>query len=353
MKRVKDAIARLRARSRLADHVIMTIEHYNTVRGGMLAGGITYFGFLSFFPILALAFFVVGYVKQAFPGSEDALRTAIEQVLPGIISRDPNPPNGQLSFDQIENAKAFAGVVGLLGVLYSGLGWLSALRQALVAVFEVPDSRQDNFAVGKGKDLVMLVLLGLVLVVSVSVAGLVTGFARDILDAVGLSGLLSRVLLQALAVVVGLAASTLLFFTMYRLLPGSSVRSADMWRGALLAAVGFEVLKQLAFLVLGGASGSALAPLAVSLTLVVWIYYFARITIYGASWAYTRSHAPDDSAFPPSVPPPSAPPPTEEVAGASTAAATPGRTTAASTRPAVVVGALALAVWAWFRRERS
>lgn len=346
MKRVKDAIARLRARSRLADHVLLTIEHYNTVRGGILAGGITYFGFLSFFPILALAFFVVGYVKQAFPGSDEALKTAIEQVLPGIISRDPTPPNGQLSFGQIEDAKAFAGVVGLLGVLYSGLGWLSALRQALVAVFEVPDTRQDNFAIGKGKDLVMLVVLGLVLVVSVSVAGLVTGFASDILDVVGLSGLFVRVLLQALAVVVGLAASTLLFFTMYRLLPGSSVDSADLWRGALLAAVGFEVLKQLAFLVLGGASGSALAPLAVSLTLVVWIYYFARVTIYGASWAYTRSHAPDDSAFPPSVPPP-----TDEVAGP--AAAGPAASTPTSTRPALVLGALALAVWAWVRRERT
>ena len=35
-------------------------EHYGDVKGSLQAGAVTYFAFLSFFPILALAFFVVG-----------------------------------------------------------------------------------------------------------------------------------------------------------------------------------------------------------------------------------------------------------------------------------------------------
>ena len=33
----------------------------------------TYFAFLSFFPILALAFFVVGYIAQVYPDAQNNL----------------------------------------------------------------------------------------------------------------------------------------------------------------------------------------------------------------------------------------------------------------------------------------
>lgn len=356
MRRVKEAVARLRARSRLLDQVLRMLDHYGTVRGGILAGGVTYFGFLSFFPILALAFFVIGYVKQVAPGSEDALKTAIEQILPGIISDRSNPPAGQISFQQIQDAKAVAGIVGVLGVLYAGLGWLSALRQALVATFEVPQDRQANFVVGKLRDLVMLAVIGVVLIASVGVAGVVTGYASDILDVVDLPDPIGGILLWALAIVLGVGASTLLFFTMYRLLSATPIPASHLWRGALLAAVAFEILKQLAFLVLNGAGGSAFAPLALSLTLVIWIYYFARITIYGASWAFV-SATPSTTAAP-SVTAVADGRPSGAALAASTAPVAaaeldPREPAVGWARPALVVGTLVVAVWAWVRREKQ
>ena len=42
-------------------------QHYGDVKGGLQAGAVTYFAFLSFFPILALAFFVVGLLSQVYP----------------------------------------------------------------------------------------------------------------------------------------------------------------------------------------------------------------------------------------------------------------------------------------------
>ena len=50
------SLAAARRRSRLLDHTMNTLKHYGNVQGGVLAGAVTYFGFLSFFPILALAF---------------------------------------------------------------------------------------------------------------------------------------------------------------------------------------------------------------------------------------------------------------------------------------------------------
>ena len=77
-------------------------------------------------------------------------------------------------------------IIGLLGLLYAGLGWLSALRDALIVVFELPGREQPNFVMGKVRDLIMLVVIGTVLMVAVGFTGLVSGFSQDLLDWAGL-----------------------------------------------------------------------------------------------------------------------------------------------------------------------
>ena len=62
-----------------------TQEHYGEVQASQWAGAVTYFGFLSIFPILALAFFFVGYISKVFPDAQDTLVEAINSMLPGII----------------------------------------------------------------------------------------------------------------------------------------------------------------------------------------------------------------------------------------------------------------------------
>ena len=86
----------------------------------------------------------------------------------------------------------------------------------------------------------------------------------------------------------GLLASTVLFYAIYRIL-GHPPRAADrtLWQGALLGAAGFEVLKFLVVNVIGALGGSAFAPLAIAVTLAVWINYFSKLVVYGAAWAMT------------------------------------------------------------------
>lgn len=352
--RIKAIIADLRARWAWFDHLLRMLEHYKTVRGNMLAGAATYFGFLSFFPILALAFFVVGYVNQVYPESEDVLKTAINEVLPGIISDRAEPPPGKVSFAQIQDAKTVAGVVGLAGVLYSGLGWISGLREGLSGAFSVPTTRKRNFVLGKGTDLVMLLAIGLVLVVSVAVSGLIDGFAETILDLVALPGPVGSILLWLVALVIGVAASSLLFFSMYRLLPPDTLPSKALWQGAVFAAIGFELLKQLVVQVLGSVGGSAFAPLALSVTLVVWINYFSRLAVYGASWAHTSKAAQDARAG--AIAEPGLlthdADSTVQVLTSAGSQSTPARI-ATALRPVVVFGSIAAAVWAWVRSEQG
>lgn len=280
---LKQRFERARRDSPLLDHVVRTVQHYGAVNGSQQSAGVTYFGFLSVFPVLLLAFTAVGVIAHVYPGARDTLISAITQVLPGLVGRGEH----QLSLDDIESAAATAGLVGLLGVLYAGLGWLSALRTALIAVFQEPKGEQPNFVMGKLRDLSGLVVLGGVLLVGVALSGLITHFSGQVLDWLGLGRGLDW-LLAVIAVVAGLAAGTLMFFLMFVLLARPQLPRTVLWQGALLAAVGFEALKQLSAVLLSSTAGQpAFQAFGIALILLVWINYFSQVTLYAAAWSYT------------------------------------------------------------------
>lgn len=287
--RLKTKVSNARERWPVLDHTIAMVQYYGEIQGSVLAGAVTYFGFLSFFPILALAFAVIGYVSVAYPDAREAMVTAIEQIFPGIVSPTEEP--GKISLEQIESSRAAAGIIGFAGVLYSGLGWLSGLRSALQVAFEIPKDEQRSFLLGKAVDLVVLATLGAVLIVSVGISGVVQGIAGRLIGWIGLETWVGTPLVWTVGIVLGVTASTLLFFVMFKLLAGPDLPSKPLWQGAFLGAAGFEVLKLVVVYILGGVGGSAFAPLAIAITLVVWINYFSRLVMFGAAWAMTSQLA--------------------------------------------------------------
>lgn len=281
--KVKTWTENVRARRPVLDHVVRTIQHYSQVRGSLQAGAVTYFAFLSVFPILALSFAIVGIVARVYTGAQDDLVAAINQVLPGMVGDG----KGQISLATIRDAAPGIASVGVLTVLYSGLGWLSGMRKALLTVFEKPLDERPNFVGGKLRDMVALAILGLVLLLSVAVSGVVTTLSAEIIRALGLDAD-REPLLWLLAVTVGLAASALLFFTFFKVLGSPDAPASSLWSGALLGAVGFEALKQISrWLLASTAEQPAFQAFGIALILVVWINYFSRIVMYAASWAHT------------------------------------------------------------------
>lgn len=283
----EERVGRIRRRWPLLDHLVRMVKHYLGVNGNLQSGAVTYFAFLSFFPVLALAFAVVGWVARFYPGSEDVLISAIDEVLPGMVGDE----EGQISLETIEAAAPGIFSIGILAILYSGLGWLSSMRKALLVVFELPDDAAPNFVVGKLRDLLTLALIGLTLLVSVALAGFVRGFSEQILDLLGLASTLSP-LVAAISIVVGLAANMLLFYALFRLLARPPTPPRSLWAGALLGALGFELLKLLStYLMASTKSQPAFQAFGIALILVVWMNYFSRVVFFAASWAHTSPRA--------------------------------------------------------------
>jgi len=297
-ERVTDRVTALRQRRPAVDHAVRMQEHYGSTKANQQAGAVTYFGFLSVFPVLALAFFVVGYVAKVYPEAQDTLLTSVESMFPGLIGTGDD----KLNLEDIQNSAATAGLLGLVGVLYSGLGWLSALRDALIAVFTLPAREQPNFVMGKLRDLITLVIIGTVLLIAVAFTGLVSGFSGDLLDWVGLDSELGW-LVSLLTIVLGLLANALLFFAMFRLLAAPDIPKRAMWSGALFGAVGFEILKQLSTLLLKATQDNpAFQVFGLALILLVWINYFSRVILYAAAWAWTHPLAREQRVVEPADP---------------------------------------------------
>ncbi|MEP9361850.1 YihY/virulence factor BrkB family protein [Nocardioides sp. CN2-186] len=286
-ERVTGWVAEARQRRPLLDHLVRMQEHYGAVKAGQQAGAVTYFAFLSFFPILALAFFVVGWIAKVYPEANNNLTDALNSVMPGLVGTN----DGQIQLDDIQSAAATLGIVGAVVLLYSGLGWLAAMRDALVVVFEVPAKDQPNFVFGKLRDLLTLMLIGVILLVSVAVAGFVAGFSKDVLDWIHLGEELSW-LVVVVTIVLGLAANMLLFFAMFVLLAEPHTPRRSLWSGALLGALGFEVLKQLSTILFRSTQGNpAFQAFGIALIVLIWINYFSRVVLYAASWAHTSAAA--------------------------------------------------------------
>lgn len=298
---MKERLDAIRAKFPFLDHLVRMQEHVSAVKANQQAGAITYFGFISIFPVLALAFAVLGFVLRINPFDVSAAQVtnrvveAINSMIPNFVYNPDNPPaeipDTAISIEVFQDGAPAIFSVGLVLVLYSGLGWLSAMRNALFVVFDLPADEAPNFVLGKLRDLLSLVVIGLTMLVAVSLAGVVSGASEQLLEFFGLSSQLGW-LLTLLAVAVGLGANTVLFFAIFRMLSRPPLPTVSLWKGALLGAIGFELLKQLAVFLIGSTKEQpAFQVFGLALILVVWIFYFARVLMYAAAFAHTAPQA--------------------------------------------------------------
>ncbi|MCW2621358.1 MAG: putative integral rane protein [Frankiales bacterium] len=279
-----------RTRLPLLDHLVRAAQRYKDDKGDRLAAGVTYYFFLSMFPILLLAVSILGYVYG------DDARTKVNDALAGSLPAGLADTLGQV----LEKAKGKAGVLGLLGLLYAGLGLIAALRDALRTVWH-QDPHAGNIVYRKVVD--VFVLLGLLATVGVSVAvtGLVTGFSNDLLRLLRLDGRSgAQVYTSVAGIALAVLADLLLFLYLFTRLTDRRSPWKQALRGALLGAVGFEVLK-----VVGGfyvarttSKGEATyGTFAVVVGLLLFLFLLCRLILFAAAFTVT---AKGDSDVPPS-----------------------------------------------------
>jgi membrane protein len=292
--RGKAAAAAMRERYAWVDHLVRAKKHYDEVRGDRLAASVTYFGFLSLFPLLILAYAVLGYLVEFFPDIRANVTEFLSEQFPGI------------DVQQIAGARTTAGVIGLVGLLLAGLGWVSALREALRAVWCLgPPTR--NFIVQKALDALVLAMLGVAVLASLGISNVATNATHQVLELVGLDGSgIARFVLPVLTVILSIGVDVVVIVVAFTRLPGVTIPPPYLFRGALLGAVGLEVLKLAgSFLVGHTTKNPAYATVAIAVGLLIWLDLISRLLLFTACWTYTGYAGPSPPAdLPEKVPVP-------------------------------------------------
>ncbi|MDP9355403.1 MAG: YihY family inner membrane protein [Chloroflexota bacterium] len=243
------------------------------------AAALAFYTLLSLFPLLLAGATVASYFVDASWAVD-----RITQLLGEFV------PRGEIEVEQIvDGAIAERGRVGLLSVvvlLATGRRVLGALVKALNLMSDV-DERKDSLIRRALLELGLLFGLGGLILLALSARPLLSPVwsALDVLP-----GPLSLVARPALVIVRGLLLLAT-FYLIYAIIPrGERVRKA-----ALIGAIAATLLFLLARVVFLFFTGHLWAnfnliygPLAVAAILMLWAWYVALITLFGASLA---SHA--------------------------------------------------------------
>jgi len=278
--RLRDRVTRMRERHEWVDHLSRAGERYFAQRGNHFAAATAFFSILTAVPLLMVAFAAASYVLWFNPD----LLAELENAITASVPSDALHSIIETAIDQRNSI----GTIGLIGALWSGVWWMSNLREAVSAQWELPAPHPAALQ-RLLYDLRALVGLGAALAVTLSFTVLGAGFAELVLAWLGApDDGLTRSLLRVVGIVLGVTANWLIFAWAITRLPRTDVALRGVRRAALLGAIGFEVLKQGAtvyFEVVTSTPGGAV--FGSLLGLLLFGYLVARLLLWVTAWAAT------------------------------------------------------------------
>lgn len=257
---IKGRLERLGERVRPLGVALAVQQRYSDLRGNNVAAAVTLQAFVSLLPLILVVVAIVGFVA-ANSGVDIAGRIIGSLGLTGDAARAVTD-----AVETAQESRRAASLVGLAGLLWSGLGLVNALQFAYNQVWQVEERGVKDKAVG------LMWLAGAAVVLVAGSA--MTTFLR------WLPGFLSP-----LGMLVALVVNFALWLWTAKVLPNRQARWRDLVPGAVLGAIGLEVLKAVgAFWVprMVASSSQLYGSLGVVFAVLAWLLFFGRLVIYSA-----------------------------------------------------------------------
>jgi YihY family inner membrane protein len=247
------------------------VKKFGDDRGPGLCALLTYYGFMSLFPLLLVLTTILGFVGNARI-EQSVIGTTLKQfpVVGQQIGRDASHPL---------HGSGVGLALGLLGLVYGALGSAQAVQHAMAQVWNVPGVIRPGFVPRMAR------CLGLFLVLATGMA--LSAFASGIATVTD-QAFVSR----ALGIVVSGVVNVALYLVVFRIVTPRSIPSRDLRAGAVVGGIGYTIL--LAF-------GTALVQhqlrhaeavygqFAFVLGIIGWLYLVFQLTLYAAEIDVVRA----------------------------------------------------------------
>jgi membrane protein len=254
-----------------------------------MGAAISYYTAFSLAPLLVIVIAIAGalFGREAVQGQIAAELGSLigpqgAQLIQTVVSAASDTDKGLV-------AGLISGVVLLIGAT----SVFAELQSDLDRIWHVPPAQKPSgiWAVLRARIVSFGLILGLAFLLIVSLVISAATAALGSLDSGVLPG--GELLVQGLNMLVSLAITTALFAMIFKLMPSAHIAWRDVWIGAGVTAVLFEVGKFLIGLYLGKSSFAQTFAAAGSLVVVLaWVYYAACIFLLGAEFtkAYADAH---------------------------------------------------------------
>ncbi len=253
----------LQRKYRLTGFTYGVVKKFGDDQAGYQAALLTYYGFLSLFPLLLVLTTLTSMLAGSYPHLQATITDSVSSYFPVLGNQLSNHAHGL-------NKSGLALFTGILFTLYGARGVADAFQHGVNHIWRVPVEQRDGFPKAQLKSLGIILIGGFGLIL----ASASTGFAA----AAGHGPLFS-----VLSILVNVIILFWLITLVLNISLPSNVSIKQLRSGAAVAAIGLVILQFLGGYLLTKQLknlDALYSNFAVPLGLLFWIYLQAQVFYY-------------------------------------------------------------------------
>jgi len=276
-----DRVMELRRRSAFVDVVVETLDGYRRHQTGRNAAVLTYYGFLTLFPLFLAASTILGFVLENNEQLKNDLVGSAAESVPFIGDQ---LAQGSLTGSWI------ALVIGLAGAVWGSMKAFIGLQNSYNDTWDIGLDDRGNLLAQRGRALIGIAVIGASQLATVALATLVTAAGLPLIGDIGL-------------LLGGFVINLAVVGTMYRYLTNAEIGWSTVWPGAVFTATIYTAIQFAGTAAIKAIQKSAdtYGAFAGVISLLSWLGLHALVNLYGAELnaalvrRATADHAWDES----------------------------------------------------------
>jgi membrane protein len=261
LNRLKEKIDKFQQRHAFLSFPYSVQKKYGEDQAGYEAALVTYYGFLSLFPLLIVAMSITQLLNN---------QTIKNKVIASLNKNFPIVGSELQNNIHATQKAGIALVISIVLTLYGARGVASALQRSQNHIWQIPKFKRGGFF-SNIQSLMIVVILGL--------SFIFTGFLSSLATASG-----SIIWLRIGAIILSFIITLFAVMQVYSISVAEKMKYKQLFVGSVVAAVGLQIVQAVGgFLITHELKklSSLYGTFAIIFAILFWIYLQVRIILYG------------------------------------------------------------------------